>query len=147
MSFWGDTQQSTSFELGSKPIPDNTSSLACIEQAEWKEWEGERYINIKWRLLGGDFENRVVFQKIKVFDVEKGDRAKQMLAAIDANAGGKLFTLEQEPQDSDFQQHLTNKMMNILIGLWEINGNSGNWVKAVSPQQDQSEGFDADVPF
>ena len=43
----------------------------------------------------------VLSSKLKVFSDKQGDKAKQMLAAIDANCGGKLAKLRDTPQDED----------------------------------------------
>src|SRR5690606_32187086 len=86
------------------------------------------------------YKNRVVFQKIRVLDDDpaKADKAKRMLAAIDANAGGKLVRLDRAPDDSDLALALTGKMMAIKLQVWEMTGDDGqerrgNWVSAVAP--------------
>src|SRR5690554_1638640 len=100
MSFWnlsdGEQAQPTgAFESGGgnfEPIPDNTGCIAAIEEAKWDDYEGDRYISLKWRVMQpSEYDKRVIFQKVRVFDAkqEKADKAKRMLAAIDTNAGGK----------------------------------------------------------
>lgn len=146
MSFWNDEQRNvgTSFESGGgdfEPIPANTGVKAAIKQAGWAEYQGDRYINIQWQVLAPEqYKNRVVFQKIRVLDadVAKADKAKRMLAAIDANAGGKLVQLDRAPEDSDLALALTGKMMAIKLQVWEMTGDDGqerrgNWVSAVAP--------------
>lgn len=140
MSFWTKEQQqsaSGSFEMGGGSlIPENTNLLAAIDEIGWRTYEGDRYINARWVVLDGDYKGRKVFHKIKVEDGDeaKADRAKRMLLAIDANAGGKLAKLTQEPSDQDLMGALLNKPMVIKVGIWETNnGKSGNWVMAVSP--------------
>ena len=111
MSFWQLTDGSTvdannttfdggggSFEL----IPDNTQCIAAIEEAKWSEYQGDNYINLKWKVMRPQqFANRIFFQKLKVFGTSQckdpratADKAKRMLAAIDANCGGKLMSLD-----------------------------------------------------
>lgn len=154
MSFWalndGTTAESnTSFESGGgdfDPIPANTGCIAAIEEAKWDEYEGDRFINLKWRVMKpSEYEKRVIFQKIKVFgtarDKDKkatSDKAKRMLAAIDANAGGKLLKLGAEPSDMDLMSALVGKMMAIKVMIWKMKGEDGeervgNWISAVAP--------------
>lgn len=149
MSFWnlndGTQAESTStFEIEGgniAPIPDNTACIAAIEEAEWNEYEGDRYISIKWRILSPDnYAKRVVFHKVKIFgmkaDKDKkstSDKAKKMLAAIDANAGGKLSRLRDEPTDDDLMSTLVGKVMAIKLKTWKMHDKSGNWVCAVAP--------------
>lgn len=125
-----------SFEMGgsSDPIPEGTKLKAAITEVKWAEYQGERYINARWDVLDGEYKKRVIFQKIKVFeaDEKKADKARTMLAAIDANCGGKLQALEGEPTDMDLMKYLTNKPMLIRVGVWDLNGNKGNWVQMVS---------------
>src|SRR5690606_38171870 len=94
---------------------------------------------------------RVVFQKLWVKDPEpnalkkgaekadqKRDKALRMLAAIDANAGGKLARKGTEPSDDELMLALANKPMVITVKTWEMDTKDGkkegNWVAAVSPK-------------
>ena len=142
MSFWqkqdgSQVENTTSFEMGGgdiKPIPNNTALIAAIEEAKWADYQGESYINLKWRVMRpSEFANRVIFQKLHVFDPKKGDKAKQMLMAIDANCGGKLARLNDAPEDHDLMTALIGKPMAAKVQVWEINDKSGNWISAVSP--------------
>lgn len=139
MSFWetsdGSLNATGSFEIsGGSPIPANTTCLAMPTNAKWDEYQGERNISIEWTVVDGEYKNRKVFQKVRVADgdTKKRDRAIRMLAAIDANAGGKLMALGHEPSDMELQQHLMHKTMYIKVMVWEFDGKSGNWVSAVS---------------
>ena len=58
-----------------------------------------------------------------------------MLAAIDANAGGKLAASGAEPTDLSLQTSLTAKPMVLKLGVWDIDGKTGNWVQEVSKHQ------------
>ena len=142
MSFWqkqdgSAVETSTTFESGGgeiTPIPNNTALIAAIEEAKWADYQGESYINLKWRVMRpSEFANRVIFQKLHVFDPKKGDKAKQMLMAIDANCGGKLARLNDAPEDHDLMTALIGKPMAAKVQVWEINDKSGNWISAVSP--------------
>jgi len=182
MSFWAtnDGQQidnTGSFEMGGgdiEPIPNNTGCIAAIEEAKWDDYEGDRYISLKWRVMRPDtYANRVIFQKVKVFGTAQdkdpkatADKAKRMLAAIDANAGGKLMQLQAEPTDMDLMNALMGKQMAIKVMVWKMTTNgeakSGNWISAVAPAKGapiaapapkpaQAEapamGFEDDIPF
>ena len=142
MSFWqkqdgSAVESSTTFESGGgeiTPIPKNTALIGAIEEAKWSEYQGEHYINLKWRVMRpAEYANRVLFQKLKVFSPKQGDKAKQMLAAIDANAGGKLAKLKDAPEDMDLMTALVGKAMAIKVQIWDIDGKTGNWISAVAP--------------
>jgi len=147
MSFWqkqdgSAVENTTSFEMGGgdiKPIPNNTALIAAIEEAKWDSYEGVSYISLKWRVMRpAEYANRVIFQKLHVFDPKKGDKAKQMLMAIDANCGGKLARLNDAPEDHDLMTALIGKPMAAKVQVWEINGKEGNWISAVSPAKAQA---------
>ena len=147
MSFWqkqdgSQVENTSSFEMGGgdiKPIPNNTALIAAIEEAKWDSYEGVSYISLKWRVMRpSEYANRVLFQKLHVFDPKKGDKAKQMLMAIDANCGGKLARLNDAPEDHDLMTALIGKPMAAKVQVWEINDKSGNWISAVSPAKAQA---------
>lgn len=155
MSFWqkqdGSAVENTnSFEMGGgdiKLIPNNTALIAAIEEAKWSEYQGESYINLKWRVMRpAEYANRVIFQKLHVFDPKKGDKAKQMLMAIDANCGGKLARLNDAPEDMDLMTALVGKPMAAKVQVWEINGKTGNWISAVSPAKQQAPQAQTQAP-
>jgi hypothetical protein len=140
--------QTTSFELGGGeivPIPNNTTCIAAIEEVKWDSYEADSFISVKWRITQpNEYANRVIFQKIKVygFVADKdpqatADKAKRMLAAIDANCGGKLMQLQGVPTDADLMGALAGKMLAIKLQVWKMTNNgeekSGNWVSAVAP--------------
>lgn len=181
MSFWdlndgSQIENNGSFEMGGgdiEPIPNNTGCLGAIEEAKWDEYEDDRYISLKWRVMKPDqYGNRVIFQKVKVFGTSRdkdpkatADKAKRMLAAIDANAGGKLRNVKGEPTDMDLMSCLVGKVMAIKVMVWEMETNGekkrGNWISAVAPSkgnvqsqvqqqteaQPQDAGFDEELPF
>lgn len=147
MSFWqkqdgSAVESSTTFESDGgeiTPIPNNTALIGAIEEAKWSEYQGESYINLKWRVMRpAEYANRVLFQKLKVFSPKQGDKAKQMLAAIDANAGGKLSKLHDTPEDMDLMTALVGKTMAIKVQIWDIDGKTGNWISAVAPAKQQA---------
>ena len=50
----------------------------------------------------------------------KGDKAKQMLMAIDANCGGKLARLNDAPEDHDLMTALIGKPMAAKVQVWRL---------------------------
>lgn len=186
MSFWNSVDGSSvkqdggTFEMGGDalaPIPGDTSVLAIAEEAKNNEYQGDEYINVKWRISKpAEYANRVIFQKIRAYDSDatKADKAKRMLAAIAANAGGGLFSTmeqrgEERPSDMSLAQ-ICNRPMVLKLGIWELEdkSKSGNWIKAVSPSKSgaaapaaapkpaakpkpapapAADGFDDDIPF
>ena len=167
MSFWdlsdGETAANTSgeFEIPSgnmEPIPDASSVLAMIDEAKWDDRDDASYISLRWTVLSPDeYKNRKVFHKLWVTDddpnakdadkaAKKRDKARRMLAAIDANAGGKLTKKEGSPTDDTLTACLTNKPMIIKCMEWSMPDRDqpgefirGNWISAVGPK---SKGID-----
>lgn len=173
MGFWnlsdGKAVESKSeFELGGgfEVIPDGSRVLAAVEECKDDQWEGERFFNLKWRILEGEYKNRIIFQKLKVFSSKEKqrDNAITMLAAIDANAGGKLMASGKEPTDFAIASALANRPMILLLRVWESEDKqkTGNYVAGVfsrqqtkaapapkksAPSNEPSMGFSDDVPF
>lgn len=164
MSFWatadgGNAQQNEGkFEMGGDalaPIPEDTSVLAIAEEAKNSEYQGDEYVNIKWRInKPAEYANRVIFQKVRPYDADpaKADKAKRMLAAIASNAGGGLFKAmeqrgEARPSDMSLAQ-ICNRPMVLKLGIWELEDKtkSGNWVKAVSPAKAGTQAAPAPAP-
>ena len=179
-NFW-ETEEPISttgeFETGGgnfEPIPAGTQLIAAIKDAmiDNTEHDGD-FIKLQWGVLDGEYKNRVVFQKIHVFsdDAKKAEKAKRMLAAIDANCGGALMKARVEPTGESLRASLLAKPMYITVMVWEMEGDkgfmSGNWVNAVAPMRKgtttapapatkpkqrastppPAEEFDDDIPF
>lgn len=173
MGFWnlsdGKAVESKSeFELGGgfEVIPDGSRVLAAVEECKDDQWEGERFFNLKWRILEGEYKNRIIFQKLKVFSSKEKqrDNAITMLAAIDANAGGKLMASGKEPTDFAIASALANRPMILLLRVWESEDKqkTGNYVAGVfsrqqtkastapkqsAPSSEPPMDFDDDIPF
>lgn len=159
MSFWNLSDNSTvnpqdagTFEIGGgEPIPANTQLKACIDEAAWDEYEGEELIKLTWSVLEGEHDNRKVYQKIRVRDLDskKRDKAIKMLMAIDANAGGRLMKSGAEPDDNALQVCLLNKPMVIKVAIWKSDSGTGNWVQKVAPIHsfEESDSLDQEMPF
>lgn len=134
------------------PIPDGSNVMAIIDEAKWDETKEERaeFVSLRWSVLEPPhFANRKIYQKLWVTDddprtpdagkmAKKRDKAKKMLATIDANAGGKLARNARKPADDDLTLALTSKPMVIKCMVWEVEGQSGtmsgNWIAGVFPK-------------
>jgi hypothetical protein len=160
MGFWdlsdGDSAAKTGQEYevpggNMEPIPEGSSVLAVIDEAKWEtKQSGEDYISLRWSVLSPDeFKNRKVFHKLWVTDLDpmakdekkgiaKRDKARRMLAAVDANAGGKLIAQEGMPTNDSLTLHLCNKPMIITLMVYSISDArgtaTGNWVCGVAPK-------------
>lgn len=171
MGFWDLSDNSSATSTGTEyevpsgnmdPIPEGSSVLAMIDEAKWEmKQTGEKFISLRWTVLSPDeYKNRNVFHKLWVTDLDpsakdeakgiaKRDKARKMLAAIDANAGGKLTAQSGAPTDDSLTLHLCNKPMIVTLMVWEINNTrdgstaTGNWVSAVAPK---SKGIDVRPP-
>jgi hypothetical protein len=175
MSFWNLSDNKAvdatgNFESGGgdiEPIPANTTVLAAPDEAKLDDYQFEEYISLRWTVLAPkEYANRKIFQKIRVFDKDpkKADKAKRMLAAIDANAGGQLVAAGKEPDNALLTKCLVNKPMLLKLQVWEVDATDGsgkkrgNWVSAVAPKQAGTSApapapapapafVDSDVPF
>jgi len=164
MSFWDlsdggsaneDVQKEYEVPGGNlEPIPNNSDVLAYIKAVKWasKKDASERYIEIQWQVEKPEaFANRVVFQKLWVDDLdpqakseekakEKRDKARRMLATIDANAKGRLMQSGDAPTDDSLALALVDARMVIKCMEWQINDAAGgdpirgNWISAVKPK-------------
>lgn len=133
------------------PIPNNSDVLAGIVAAKWakKKDADERFIDIQWKVKSPQvFENRVVFQKLWVADLDpqakdnekavaKRDKARRMLATIDLNAKGRLMKSNDMPTDDELALALVDAEMVIKCMVWEIDDRAkgevitGNWISAI----------------
>lgn len=163
MSFWqlsdnttANTTTSTEFEISGgnfDVIPAGSSVLAIIDQAQWtrkdrNDFSSPEYLELRWQIMQPEaVKGRKIFHKLWVSDADpnakdaqkasaKRDKALRMLAAIDANAGGKLATLTAKPTDDQLGIALSNKPMVITLQVWEDKQKqpAGNWVSAVAPK-------------
>jgi len=124
---------------GFAPIPEGTQVLAVIDEAKWDTYQNENFISLRWSVAKPqEYANRKIFQKIKVMDADasKRDKALQMLAAIDTNAGGKLQAAGVQPDAQALAAALMNRPMVLKLGVWELDdkSKSGNWVSKVAPR-------------
>lgn len=162
MSFW-DLSDGDSAVTGQKeyeqdtgnfdPIPDNSNVLAEIDEVKWDTTQnGDEFLSVRWVIMEpAPYANRKIFQKLWVTDDDpnvsdsakmqkKRDKAKKMLAALDANCGGRLAKASRRPNNDDLALALSNRPMIIKCMVWtmtnrEGQGNSGNWISAVFPKE------------
>ena len=120
------------------PIPEDTQVLVQIVEADWTDYKGEEMLNLRLCVMDGEYKNRNFFSKLKPFnsDAKKSERGKKLVTALDIATGGtmavayascKVFT------HPDTTLGLTNKMVNVVVGEWDMNGKSGNWIKGITP--------------
>ena len=101
-------------------IPDGTQTTAKIQKFTIEPGQGKPFINIQWKLVEGDFHNRVVFQKLHCWDdkPQKADRSKNMLLLIMKLCNHQPVT-GSEPTDKDFAPML-GKTCGIKIAEWSM---------------------------
>ena len=146
MNFWAQNNEPVngSAEMGGgeiKPIPAGTQVVAIIDEAKFDTYQNEQTIKLRWVIVDGEYKNRKIFHKLRVYDTdsEKAKKAQRMLLAIDHNCGGKLRQLGREPTDAELLMALSAKPMLIKLNVWEIDDQatgekkSGNWIVAVNP--------------
>jgi len=176
MSFWDLSDNTSAAENVEKeyevpggnmePIPNNSDVLANIKAVKWsnKKDASERFVEIQWQVEKPEqFANRVVFQKLWVDDLDPGakseekarqkrDKARRMLATIDANAKGRLTQSTDAPTDDSLSLALVDCRMVIKCMLWKINDAAtgetirGNWVSAVKPKNAEFHVGEASKP-
>lgn len=138
-----------------EPIPSNTTCLAIVDEAKWQtSRDGFDHISLRWSVLQPEaYKNRKIFQKLWVTDDDpsakdpekKREKARMMLAAIDANAGGKLRAAGGLPTDELMGVALTNKPMLIRVMMWKIKDENtdeiktGNWIGKVSSRNSTTD--------
>jgi len=141
-----------------EPIPNNSDVLAYIKAVKWasKKDASERFIEIQWQVEKPEtVANRVVFQKLWVADLDptakseekarqKRDKARKMLATIDANAKGRLMQSSDMPTDDSLSLALVDARMVVKAMEWSINDAAtgetikGNWISAVKPKESET---------
>jgi hypothetical protein len=161
MSFWDLSDGESAKDTGTgyeipgggnfDPIPEGSSLLALPDEVKWDSKDEANFISIRWSVLSPDeYKNRKVFHKLYVTDLDpsvkdpekakkKRDKARRMLSAIDANAGGALSASNEAPTNDALAAALQNKPMIITVQVWDLVDRNtgdkimGNWVCAVNP--------------
>lgn len=110
--------------------------LSLLESVEVDEYEGQKKVKIKARVIGeGAGKNRVLFLNLKCFAGEKiketaRDNAIQILVKMYGICKVKLPN--GEPDDDSLSQ-LVDKPISLLLDVWELEdkSKSGNWLRNV----------------
>lgn len=102
-----------------QPIPNGVEVLCFVESAAWEKLLNTRvkpaahdeFIKVKYRVVGGEYDNRVIFQKLHILgkventpekNVTTEENALLMLAALDQIClGGAMSRLPHDPEDED----------------------------------------------
>jgi len=136
MSFWKTSagQEATGEvkEMSFDPLPKGWYT-SMLEEVSVDEYEGQKKIKIKARIVGEGFgKNRVLFLNLKAFEGDKikdtaRDRAIQVLVKMYQLCKAKLPN--GEPDDRSLSQ-LVDKPMDLLLEIWELEdkSKSGNWL-------------------
>lgn len=127
-------------------IPEGTKALAHIKSCAVVETDATQYkaadkfIQIAYKILDGDYKHREVTQKIKVFNGEPKsiDRNLNMLKLLMDLCGFKP-THSGEPTNQDLA-NMVGKILGITIGEWSMSKADGgvmegNFVREIASSQ------------
>lgn len=125
-------------------LTDNQSAIDHAAQNGYAAPTFEKFYNVKWLLIGGDFEKRVMFQKIRPWKFDNKGNPDQKARTRQANVLRRLMMLTDcpipttVPQTSDLAPCL-NKPIVGGIALWENKNErtgewtNGNWISSLDP--------------
>jgi hypothetical protein len=146
MSFWttstGEQATGTVSDNNSQPLKKGWY-LAMFEDFSIDEYQGERKVKIKARIIGEGYgKNRVLFMNLKAFAGEKvtdaqRDRALNIIMKSAQILGVPLP--KGEPDDIWFSK-FTDKPIEIMVDVWEIDDKSGNWLVNVASKGEKVGG-------
>ena len=135
-------------------IDDNTIVTSMIEEAKWDDYNDERYLSLKWKVLDGSFKNNVAFQKIKPYNPKENtaDAAKETIYRLFLLCGAT--PPDNEPTEMELMKALCNKPLAPRYRVWDFDGKKGNWVDQIhkkvgdveAPKADDT-GVDDDIDF
>ena len=127
-------------------LPEGTCAEALIKSFTLVEKENkfsnknDKFYEIKWKLVSGDFAGREVSQKIKCFDgkPEQVDRALNMMRLI-------MQLCDFKPAHSDAPQDIelipmVNKILSIKIGEWSMPKQDGGMMEGNFVREVHSSG-------
>jgi hypothetical protein len=129
-------------------IPDGTQLHANILEATWEEATqyANQLIKITWYIVEkGAYNGFLINQKLHLNDnkASKADKAKEMLATIDANCKGALMKLAQagklvEGDNMQLARALNGGSALLIVAEYEMDRDDGtkmqgNWIRKVSP--------------
>lgn len=126
MSFWtksnGEKATGEVKENNFDPIPVSWQTCLLSEVAN-KEWEDDKYINIKAQIITGEHENRIVFTKLKIYETDNkyydaAGRDKAIDKFVKLANILKIKMSENEPDDV-FLSKFSDKVVDIHFGVWK----------------------------
>lgn len=151
-----------------QPIPNGTELVCVIESAAWetllnnrvKPARNDEFIKVRYRVVGGDYDNRVIFQKLHILgkvdqNAEKNEKTEEnallMLAALDHIClSGAMAKLEHDPEDEDLAKLMAKKVL-VTTGINRFKNDFGesqatNFVRFIAPVPSQrtARGSDSD---
>jgi hypothetical protein len=108
---------------GFDPVPEDEYDLVC-DSAEWKDSKtpGNAYLNLKWKILGGEYENRVIFQMVHL--INKSAVAKK---AAQAELSGMMIAAGWDEKRKPKAQEIAGFIVKakVVVGD-EYEGKRGN---------------------
>lgn len=123
---------------------DNQSAIDHATQNGYAAPTYEKFYNFKWTVIGGDYEKRVIFQKVRPWKFDIKGQPDQKARTRQANMLRRIMMLTDcpiptsVPQTSDLAPCL-NKPVVGGIALWENKNprtgewSNGNWVSSIDP--------------
>lgn len=137
----GESKDAFSKDFGT--IPNGTMAAAKIDSFIVDEFNGVRFIHIKWELIEGDFKRRKVSQKLKVIDADSRDKDPEKTRLRGLNMLKLIYNLFNiKPNHNNIP---SNDDLYIFVGkkagiqIRETNpnkeGNIYNYVSEVHPYQ------------
>jgi len=111
-------------------IPNGTTARAFIKNIITKTFNEDKFYQVTWKLIDGDFKDYEVQQKLHVFDSnpKKSFRAKNMLRRFFIMFNCSLPSHDNALSDEDLSV-FNSKVAGIKIFEWETeDGKCGNWV-------------------
>lgn len=134
-----------------QPLPEGTKVPVILERIGYFD-KDNLTVNAMWRVTGGEFANRVIFHKMLIDGADaynpgktegKRKRGRQQFVTMLHLAGAKdvLNDLRNDilPTEQEVQEATVGRIdATITLGLWDIDGRTGNWVKGIEGQVKQA---------
>lgn len=139
--------------VGGQVIPKGSKGLANIRKAtvDSQKVHGtervEDLINVQWKFVeghdteGNDLAGRVVFQKLRIWDLDEGkaNKARMMLSALDnLVTDGEMRKEDLEINNETLMMLVADVDILIEVGVWmnDEKQPGGNFITAVAPAED-----------
>ena len=123
--------EASSFSGNFRALPDNTQAPAMLKSFVEAEYQGEKFYQLIWKLVDGDFKGAEVKQRITPFDMDdvRAQRSMNMMMRIFKLCGHRT-DYENPPTNSDLAP-IKGQIMAIKIGNGIIQGEERTWVREV----------------